>query len=153
MKKLIITCVILLVSIGSLYSQNKTIKGRAITENLENLPFASILIKDTIEVGKTDANGYFQINIPISEQKIIFAFLGLEITNVKLIDKCNEVEVILMDDVTYDFMSLKKVDRHRKKRFKKLIKLHKEAFEKGIFKTANPCYTQEFMPYYEKNQK
>lgn len=48
---------------------------------------------------------------------------------------------------TYDFITLKKVDRLRMKRFKKLPKLHKEAFEKGIFKTDKACYKQEIIPY------
>ena len=39
------------------------------------------------------------------------------------------------------------------KRFKKLPELHKEAFEKGIFKTDEAFYTQEFIPYYKKKQK
>lgn len=147
MNKLLITFIVLLVSIGNLYSQTKTIKGRIVSENLENLPFASIIINDTIEIGKTDANGYFQVNIPVSEQKIMLIFLGLEVTHINLEDKCNEVEVIMMDVVTYDFISLKRVDRLRRKRFKNLPKLHKEAFEKGIFKTDRACHIQVFTSY------
>ena len=65
----------------------------------------------------------------------------------------NYLEVVVMIEALYDFMSLKKVDRLRMKRFKKLPELHKEAFEKGIFKTDKACYTQEFIPYYKKKQK
>lgn len=150
MKKLVITCYIILVSVSSLYSQGKLIKGRIIAENLENLPFASILINGNIEVGKADVNGYFEINIPFKEEKIIFIYLGMEVTNINLEYKCNEIEVILMDNVIYDFMSLKKIDRLRKKRFKKLPKLHRKAFEKGIFKAPDACYKQEFIPYNTK---
>ena len=50
---------------------------------------------------------------------------------------------------TYDFMTLKKVDRLRMKRFKKLPKLHKEAFAKRIFKTDKACYSQEFISSYK----
>ena len=53
---------------------------------------------------------------------------------------------------TYDFITFKKEDKLRMKRFKKLPKLHKEAFAKGIFKTDKACYTQEFMPHYTKKQ-
>jgi hypothetical protein len=140
----------ILVSISSLYSQGKLIKGRIIAENLENLPYASILINDNFEVGKADVNGYFEINIPFKEQKIIFIYLGMEVANIDLEYKCNEIEVILMDNVIYDFMSLKKIDRLRKKRFKRLPRLHKKAFEKGIFKTPDACYKQEFIPYNKK---
>jgi len=54
---------------------------------------------------------------------------------------------------SYDFITLKKVDRLRMKRFKQLPEKHKEAFEKGIFKTDMACYTQEFIPDYKKKQK
>ena len=51
---------------------------------------------------------------------------------------------------TYDFITLKKVDRLRMRIFKKLPKLHKEAFEKGIFKTDKACYTQVMVMYHKK---
>ena len=52
---------------------------------------------------------------------------------------------------TYDFITLKKVDKLRMKKFKKLPELHREAFEKGIFKTDKACYSQEFISHYKKN--
>jgi len=152
MKKLIIF-IVLSVSTCSLYSQNKTIKGRVIDDNLETLPYVSILINDTVEVGKTDLNGFFQIDIPISVKKLLFSTVGIELASIELVDKCDEVEVVMMLSSTYDFITLKKVDRLRMKRFKKLPELHKEAFEKGIFKTDKACYTQEFIPYYKKKLK
>ena len=153
MKKILIIFIVLSVSTCSLYSQNKTIKGRIISDQLETIPGVLIIINDTIEVGKTDINGFFQIDIPDSEKKILFRYIGLEPTTIELVDKCDEVEVIMMLSGTYDFITLKKVDRFRMKRFKKLPELHKEAFEKGIFKTDEAFYTQEFIPYYKKKQK
>jgi len=64
-----------------------------------------------------------------------------------LSDTCEEVEVVMMLSATYDFITLKKVDRLRMKRVKKLPALHKEAFERGLFKTDKACYTQAFIPY------
>lgn len=148
MKKLVIIFIILCVSNCSLYSQKKTIKGKTITDQLETLSFVSIIINDTVEVGKTDLSGFFQIDIPVSEKKILFRSVGLEPAIIELADTCNEVEIVMMLSSTDDFISLKKSDRLRKKRFKKLPELHKEAFEKGIFKTDKACYIQEFIPYY-----
>lgn len=153
MKKLVIIFIVLFVSNCSLYSQNKTIKGRTITDQFETMSFVSIMINDTIEVGRTDLNGFFQIDIPVSEKRILFRSVGLEPAIIELVDTCNEVEVVMMLSGTYDFMTLKKVDRLRMKRFKKLPELHKEAFTKGIFKTDEACYTQEFIPHYKKKQK
>ena len=150
MKNILIIFIVLSVSTYSLYSQNKTIKGRVISDQLETIPGVLIIINDTIEVGKTDINGFFQIEMPVSEKKILFKFIGLDPATIELVDKCDEVEVVMMISSTDDFITLKKVDRLRMKRFKKLPELHKEAFSKGIFKTDKACYTQEFMPYYKK---
>lgn len=150
MKKFLTTYIVLSVSICTLYSQNKTIRGRVVDDNLEILPYVSIMINDTVEVGRTDLKGFFQIDIPVAQEKIVFMFLGLEPAIIEFVDKCDDVEVVMMLSGTYDFMTPKKVDRLRMKRFKKLTELHKEAFEKGLFKTDKPCYTQEFIPYGRK---
>jgi hypothetical protein len=146
MKKLLTTYIVLSVSICTLYSQNKTIRGRVVDDNLEILPSVSIMINDTVEVGRTDLKGFFQIDIPVAQKKIVFMFLGVEPAIIELVDTCDDVEVVMMMSGTYDFMTPKKVDRLRIKRFKKLPELHKEAFEKGLFKTDKPCYTQKFKP-------
>lgn len=145
MKKLLIIFIVLCVSICSLYSQNKTIKGRVISDQFDILIGVPIMINDTVEVGKTDINGFFQIEMSVSEKKISFKFVGLDPATIELVDNCDEVEVVMMLSSTYDFRAPKKVDRLRMKRFKKLPELHKEAFEKGIFKTDMACYTQEFI--------
>lgn len=150
-KKLIITFIVMVVSACSVYSQNKTIKGRVISDDFENVSLASIMINDTVEVGRTDLNGFFQIDVPISVDKLLFIFVGIEPTKIVLAYNCNDVEVVMMLSGTYDFITLKKADRLRIKRFKKLREIHKQAFAKGIFKTDKACYTQEFMPHYKRN--
>jgi hypothetical protein len=149
MKKLLVI-IVLSVLTCSLNAQNKNLKGRVITESFETMPGVSIRINDTVEVGRTDLNGFFQTGIPVSVKKILFQAVGLEPATIELVDKCDEVEVVMMLSSTYDFMTLRKVDRLRMKRFKMLPQLHKEACEKGIFKTDSACYTQEFVRYYKK---
>lgn len=63
MKRLLILFFVFSVSICSLYSQNKTIKGRVISDFFEPMSGVTIMIKDTVEVGKTDLNGSFLIDI------------------------------------------------------------------------------------------
>ena len=144
-KRILFLFIAISVSTCSTYSQNKTIKGRVISDQLETLPGVLIAINDTLVVGKTDVNGFFQIDIPLTVNKIFFKYVGLEQTNIELIDKCDKVEVIMMLSGTYDFTALDKVDILRWKRFNKLPRLHKEAFEKGMFKTEKACYKQEFL--------
>jgi len=153
MKKLIITFILIVVSARSIYSQNKTIKGRVISDDFQIVPLALIMINDTVEVGRTDSNGFFKIDIPVSVKKILFRDVGFEQTTIEFVDTCDEVEVVMMLSGTYDFRTLKKVDKLRVKKFKKLPELHREAFAKGIFKTDKACYTQEFIPHYKKKQK
>lgn len=147
MKKLLLNIIVLCFSSISLYAQHKTIRGRVIDEYAEIVPYASIVINDTVVVGRTALNGAFQIEIPVSVRKILLREVGFENTAIVLSDTCDEVEVVMMFLGSYDFVTLKKVDRLRMKRFKKLPALHKEAFEKGLFKTDKACYTQAFIPY------
>lgn len=149
MKKVLMTFIVLSVSMCSLYSQQyKTVKGRVISEFFETISGVSITINDTVEVGKTDLNGFFQIDIPVSEKKISFGSVGLYPTTIELVDKCGKIEVVMMLSGTDDFITLKRVERKRKKRYKKLPEIHKQAFEKGIFKTEHACYNRKFEPFY-----
>jgi hypothetical protein len=150
MNKLLTICIVLSLSTCSLYSQIKTIKGRVIDDYFETLPYVSIMINDTVKVGITDLNGYFQIDIPISEKKLYFGSVGIDPATIEFTDKCDEIEVVMILSSTYDFITLKRVDRLRMKRFRMLPEMHKEAFEIGIFKTDKACYTQEFIPHYKK---
>ena len=153
MKKLLILFIVIIVSTCSLYSQNKTINGRVIAEDFETMPGVFITINDTVEVGRTDLNGFFQIDVPVSQKKILFGYVGLEPTTIELVDTCDNIEVVMMVSWTYDFITLRHAERKRKKRYKKLPEIHRQAFEKGIFKTEKACYNREFEPFYlDKNQ-
>jgi len=153
MKKLKIIFIVLIVSNCGLYSQYKTIKGRLISNQFDIMIGVPIMINDTVKVGETDLDGFFQIEISDSVKKILFRYVGMELTSIGLIDTCDEVEVVMMFRGTYDFKTPRKVNRLRMKEFKKLPELHKKAFAKSLFKTDKACYTQEFMPSYKKKQK
>ena len=148
MNKLLMLFIVIGISICSLYSQTKTIKGRVISDYFDILPGVSIMINDTVEVGRTDLNGFFQIDIPISVKKILFGSVGLDPTTIELVDKCDKIEVVIMLSSTYDFITLKHAERKREKRYKKLPEIHKQAFEKGIFETDNACYIRKFESYF-----
>ncbi|TKG87416.1 hypothetical protein EYV94_28290 [Puteibacter caeruleilacunae] len=149
MKKILIVLSVLSVSICSLYSQNKTIKGRVISDHFKILIGVSIMVNDTVEVGLTDLDGFFQIEIPVPENKISFMFVGVDPTTIELVDKCDNIEVIMMSSSTYDFITFKRAERKRKKRYKKLPEIHKQAFEKGIFtKEVAVGYIRKFEAFY-----
>lgn len=153
MKKLSILLITVTISVCSLYSQSKTIKGRVIAEDFETLPGVSIMINDTVEVGKTDLDGFFQLDIPISKKEVLFDFVGMESVTINLEDNCDNLEVIMMPLYSYDFITPKQAEKKRKKRYKKLDKVHKQAFEKGLFETDCPCYRREFESLYLSDQE
>ncbi|KGO85953.1 carboxypeptidase-like regulatory domain-containing protein [Flavobacterium suncheonense] len=129
----------------STYGQ-KIVNGKIIDENIEFLAGARVYTNDTIELGKTDFNGNFKINLPEGNNKITFRGLGYDSAIIDISKNCDYLEVILLQDGTYDFMSAKKIDRLRKRRFEKLSELHLIAFQKGLFKEKKPCFNQEFVP-------
>ena len=116
-------------------AQDLTLKGQIISEDLEVLPEVKITDSRNNLLGVTDIEGRFEISIPNGIQRLNISSLGMEPTTIELSNKCDYLEVIVMIEAHYDFMSLKKIDRLRMKRYNKLPELHKEAFEKGIFKT------------------
>ena len=126
--------------------QNRIISGRVITEDFEPLPMLEINNSGTVLLGKTDMDGRFKISIPQETDRLLFRFIGMEWTDIKLKKDCDTVEVVMMYEGTYDFMTLKKVDRLRKKKFDNLPNLHSEAVKKGLFQNNSICYEREFKP-------
>lgn len=130
----------------NLSSQTKTVHGIVISEDLESLPMVRISL-DTAVIGETDINGQFVITIPQKADKLLFTWVGMERTTIQLLTDCDNLEVIMLYDAHYDFMTPRKIDRQRKKRFEKLPELHQLAFNKGLFKMENACFKQDFVPY------
>jgi hypothetical protein len=141
----ILTLIILFTNLG-LNGQTRTIIGRVISEYLEPFPMVYIQNSDKLLLGKTDMDGRFIISIPQETERLLFGTVGMEWAEIKLKKDCDTVEVVMMYDGTYDFMSSKKIDRDRKKRFDKLSIVHSEALRNGLFKNNYICYNREFKP-------
>ncbi|RTL13752.1 MAG: hypothetical protein EKK56_04000 [Flavobacteriaceae bacterium] len=126
--------------------QNRSVSGKVISEDLEPLAGVQIRNSDNELVGETDFDGQFKILISQKNDSLLFLYTGMEITDIKLKEGCENVEVIMMYYVIYDFISSKKIDRLRKKRFKKLNEKHLLATDKGIFQNKDSCYVRSFKP-------
>jgi hypothetical protein len=131
----------------NLNGQNRIIIGRVISEDLEPLPGLDIENSDNLLVGKTDMDGRFKISLPQETDSLLFRYIGMEWTYIKLKKDCDTVEVVVMYDVIYDFITLKKVDRLRKKRFDNLSNIHSDALKNGLFENNNICYERAFIEY------
>lgn len=143
LKKIISFLTLLFVT--SVTGQTRTLTGKVIDDKFQPFIQVEIFNVDTLLLGKSDMNGNFSITIPPDTKTLIVADVGMEWKRLYLSDSCSNLEIILLPRWTYDFMTLKKVDRLRKKEFDKLPALHKTAFEKGIFKSDKPCYVDNFI--------
>ena len=132
----------------SVFSQNRTIQGVVIDDlDYKPVPYVSILFNDSIKIGMTNLDGSFQVEVPYNVNRLLLGrTIGFEDTEIVLCDSCNYLEIILFQRPIYDFLSKKQADNKRKKRFKKIGKIRKEAVKRGIFQSKNPCYKQVFIP-------
>ncbi len=151
MKNLFLFFLLFSISNYNLYSQKRIIKGRVISNQFDILVGIPIMINDTVQVGSSDLNGFFHIELPLSEKKIFIRYVGVDPVIIGIVENCDEVEIVMMLTGTGDYITPKRLDKLRKKRFKRLPKLHKKAFQKGLFKTDKACYTQKFISFCEKN--
>ncbi|UGS22718.1 hypothetical protein [Flavobacterium channae] len=140
---IVITMVLFLFSFF-INGQTRSVNGKVISEDLEPLAGVQIRNSDNELLGETDFDGQFKIIISGKNDTLCLDFIGMEFTEIKLKEDCNNVEIIMMYYVIYDFISSKKIDRLRKKRYKKLNEKHLFATDKGIFQYKHSCYIRNF---------
>jgi hypothetical protein len=143
MKKFLILFLLFNGAIFNLYSQNKTIEGRIISDGLEYLPGVFIMIDDSIKVGSTDLNGSFKIDLPLSVNKISFKGVGIEPAHIILQDNCNYLEVVLLLSSSSDFELPLFTYIKRIRRNKYIKNTHKKACINGLFQIKIPCYRRD----------
>lgn len=125
--------------------QNRSVYGKVISEDLVPLAGAQIRNSDNELLGETDFDGRFKINISQKNDSLFFRYTGMESTDVKLKEDCDNIEVIMMHFVIYDFISSKKIDRLRKKRYDNLNNIHLKAINNRLFHNNNICYDRYFV--------
>src|SRR5690554_3001440 len=107
-----------------LNGQSRTLKGKIISEFMEPNPGVQIQNLDTLLLGTTDFDGNFSILSNEKAEGLLISYVGLEWLTISLPENCDYLEIIVFEDGTYDFMSERKIDRIREKRFNKLPELH-----------------------------
>ena len=148
MIKHIITILLVFFSVNSIYSQSRVYQGKVIFNlDFEPVIFADIFINDSIKIGRTGMDGCFQFETSLPIEKLSFRYVGMEEAELKLSENCNHIELIMIDDPHQCFITLRKINKQRRKKYKNLPKLHKKAYEKGIFQSPEACYIQEFHEY------
>ena len=112
-----ILLLILFISPAYLQGQAKIITGKVIGAEpgegrgeydeffiLEN---AIILSSDSIELGRTNEHGFFEVQIPDQSNEISVGWIGMEWERVEIKEGCNHLEIILIPFTIYDFMSVR----------------------------------------------
>lgn len=146
MRLLIILTIYLIPFVST--GQTRTITGKVIDEfELTTIPQVRIQISDTVQLGTTDMNGNFRIELPTGTDQLILSFIGFELTTVQVPSNCDNLEIIMMMQGTYDFMTTRTVNKKRYRRFRRLNDRHEEAFEKGVFNSKVPCVTYIYSKY------
>ncbi len=148
MMKHFFSLIMVLLSIYPIYAQNRVIQGKVIDEHkLKPIPYADIIINDSIKIGRTGLDGCFQFETSTPVNKLAFRYIEMEPADLQLSDDCNYIELIMVWFPNYCFDSFRKINKKRRKKYKKLPKLHQEAYEKGIFQSPDVCYIQEFVEF------
>lgn len=145
--------ILILFSVTHVAGQTRNLTGKIIGYDFQPFIQTKIFNVDTVEIGRSDMTGSFNITVPSDTKTIIIADVGMEWKRLDLTDTCNNLEVFLLPRWTYDFKTLKRVDKLRKKEFDKLSRLHKTAFEKEVFISDKPCYVDNFIPINSKRKK
>ncbi|WP_409014281.1 carboxypeptidase-like regulatory domain-containing protein [Dyadobacter sp. NIV53] len=126
-------------------SAQRIVTGKVVDEfELLPMPGVRILSRDTLELGTTDLNGDFKVELPQETHALLVSSVGMEWASIKVPANCNRLEIIMLADVIYDFVTVRSINRRRYKRFKSLIVKHKKAFAKGFFTSTSPCSTYTF---------
>ena len=137
-KYIILTVAILLFNLTS--AQERIISGKVIGQELIEFPGVLVMTSDSKVLDTTDFSGNFSFKYSEEIKKIKFVFPMLQQEEVNLTDNCDHIEVILPDEWIYDFVSLKKAERKKKRDRKRILpKLYAEAYDKGIFKNEKSC--------------
>ena len=113
-------------------------EGRGEYEGFFILEDAMILSSDSIELGRTNEHGIFEVKLPDQSNEISVGWIGMEWERVQIKEGCNHLEIILIPFTIYDFMSARKAERLRRKEREALPGLYERANEEGIFGNSKP---------------
>ena len=132
------------------FGQTKTLSGKVVLSepsyekrmDSEFLlaPDAKVFSEDTVELGTSNKHGIFEIEVPENTSKIFVAWVAYDWEVIELSDNCEQLEIVLIPAVIYDFVSLKRANKLNEKHRKKwLPELYQQAFEQGFIRSENPC--------------
>ncbi|RZM28541.1 MAG: TonB-dependent receptor [Pedobacter sp.] len=83
---------------GSLYAQQRVLKGTVNDETGAPLPGVGVTVKGENTATSTDTNGAFSIALSAGQKTLVFTFIGMQTKEVSISANQTSLEVILIDD-------------------------------------------------------
>jgi hypothetical protein len=102
-------------------------------------PGAKIFYNDSLSLGTTEEDGEFRLELPEGTHEIVVRAVGMYPDKIRITGNCEYLEVILLPDAIYDFVTIQKEEKLRRKDRAILPELYRKAFEQGLFRQAEPC--------------
>jgi hypothetical protein len=123
------------------FGQERIITGKIIGQELTEFPGVVVMDSDTEKVlDTTNFDGKFEFKYSSDIKKIKFIFVMTQEEEIEISESCNHIELILLEEWIYDFVSLKTAERKKRRDRKRILpKLYAEAYENGIFKNKKSC--------------
>ena len=90
-------------------------------------------------LGYSDSHGEFRVELLSGDNNIAIGWIGMYPEKFELSDTCRYVEIILLPDARYDFVSYRKEQKLRAKDRAILPFLYEQAYAQNIFKRKEPC--------------
>jgi hypothetical protein len=118
----------------------KIIRGKLVDGNLDPLIGAHVFGLDGENLGVTDINGEYEVDIPYDVDNLVYAYTGYENTIIGLKRGCSRADVILQDYWVFHYRSTSRIERKRRAQFNRINSVYDQAFEQGLFPDKFPCY-------------
>jgi hypothetical protein len=85
-------------------------------------------------------DGNFKFKLSPEIKNLEFYFIGMTTEKMVIRENCDTIELIMLDEATYCFISLKAAERKIKRnRKRKLPNLYAEAYKRGVFNNLQSC--------------
>ena len=116
MSKFIRLCVLMLCISVNVVAQSKTVTGRIVNEQGENLSGATVSVKNSTVSTQTDAGGNFSLSLPANAKTLVVSHVGMESTEVSIGNKSSfsltlrSAATTLSDVVAIGYGTVRKTD-------------------------------------------
>lgn len=147
MRRLYILLCLFLFPLLNLSAQTRSLSCKVIDQEFNPLYQVYIQYSDTSYASPVDKGARFIFTIPANIKSITFSNVGFEPLNIELTDTCDQLDIVLLFNWTYDFKTVKQINKLRKRQFDKLPELHLTAYRNGVFQNSAPCYKAIFLPF------